>query len=117
MRCEEKAITFDYTPRFIREAKRLAKKYHSLQLDFEELKASIKQNPTQGASLGHNLHKVRLAITSKGGGKSGGARVITQVVISISAGLVRFVTIYDKSERSSISDKELVALLKESGLI
>lgn len=79
--------------------------------------ASITEDPTQGVSLGHNLHKVCLAITSKGKGKSGGARVITQVIINLSStGLVRFVTIYDKSERSTITDKELVALLKENGL-
>lgn len=111
------AITFDYTPRFIREFKRLVKKYHSIQHDFENMKVSFMQNPMQGTSLGHNLRKVRLAITSKGSGKSGGARVITQVVVSLSAGLVRFVTVYDKSERNSISDKELTQLLKENDLI
>lgn len=116
MNCEEKAITIKYLPKFVREFKRLAKKYRSLPFDFDELKKSIKENPMQGKSLGKSLHKVRLAITSKGGGKSGGARIITHVVTTYEEGTVNFITIYDKSELDSISDKELIALLKENGL-
>lgn len=117
MSCGEKDITINYLPDFSREFKRLAKKYKSLLLDLNDFKASIRQNPSQGVNLGRNLHKVRLAIASKGGGKSGGARVITYVIVSHDKGNVSFVTIYDKSERSSISDKELKALLKKNGLL
>lgn len=117
MSCDVKDITINYLPDFSREFKRLAKKYKSLLSDLNDFKSSIKQNPLQGTNLGHNLHKVRLAIKSKGGGKSGGARVITYVIISNDNGKVSFITIYDKSERSSISDKELKALLKKNDLI
>jgi len=117
MSCGEKAITIKYLSDFEREFKRLAKKYRSLPLDLKELKKSIRENPTQGANLGKDLHKVRLAISSKGGGKSGGARVITHVVLSYSEGVVSFLAIYDKSECSSLSDKELVTLMKKNGLI
>lgn len=117
MNCEEKAITIEYSHRFRREFKRLAKKFRSLALDLDSLKTSLRKNPTQGASLGNNLHKVRMAIESKGGGKSGGARVITHVVIDYEDGKLTFLTIYDKSEHSSISDKELTELMQECGLL
>ena len=43
---------------------------------FEELS----ENPILGTSLGDNCYKVRVAIKSKGKGKSGGARVITYII-------------------------------------
>lgn len=117
MSCEEKDITINYLFDFKREFKRLAKKYRSLPFDLNEFKKSIRKAPTQGTSLGKNLHKVRLAISSKGGGKSGGARVITHVILSYNEGVVNLLAIYDKSECSSLSDKELETLLKKNGLI
>lgn len=65
------------TPRFRKEAKRLGKKYKSLADDFIRLYADLQENPLLGVDLGKGVRKVRLAITSKGKGKSGGARVIT----------------------------------------
>lgn len=117
MSCKQKVISIKLSTRFKRELRRLSKKYRSLPQDVDDLIALTMQDPAQGASLGRNLHKVRLAITSKGGGKSGGARVITHVVMSYESGVVRFLTIYDKSECSTLADKELIALLKENGLI
>jgi len=61
--------------------KRLKKRHKSLQQDFERLLYSLLQNPMQGVELEGNARKVRLAITSKGRGKSGGARVIIRVRI------------------------------------
>ena len=50
----------------------------------------------------------------EGKGKSGGARVITSVkVVNQTAYLL---TIYDKSDKESISDKELDELLRLAGL-
>jgi hypothetical protein len=50
-----------------------------------------------------------MAIRSKGKGRSGGARVITCVKVVKST--VILLTVYDKSERDAISDKELAKLL------
>nr|WP_255353670.1 type II toxin-antitoxin system RelE/ParE family toxin [Pedobacter sp. R20-19] len=61
--------------------------------------------------MGKNCFKIRIAITSKGKGKSGGARVITNFIITEST--VYLLSIYDKSEQDNISDKELLELLKE----
>jgi len=58
--------------------------------------------------------KIRLAIASKRKGKSGGARVITCVLIEDTE--VHLLTIYDKSEKEDISDKELKTLRNQVGL-
>lgn len=76
-----------------------------------ELVQSLKDNPEQGTALGNDCYKIRLAIASKGKGKSGGARVITYVQISQTT--VYLLTIYDKNEKENISDKELQSLLEE----
>ncbi len=54
---------------------------------------------------------MRLAITAKGKGKSGGARIIT-CVIKVEE-TVFLVTAYDKSEKENVTDKELKELVKE----
>lgn len=102
-----------YTENFRKEAKRLAKKYISLKNDIAALIESLEQDPTQGKSLGKDCYKIRLAIASKGKGKSGGARVVTCVFIA--GAEVHLLTIYDKSEKEDISDKELKALRDQVG--
>jgi mRNA-degrading endonuclease RelE of RelBE toxin-antitoxin system len=93
------------TPAFLSEAKKLSKKYPSLKDDIEVLATQLSSTPLQGTPLGKNAYKIRLAITSKAKGKSGGARVIT--CVKIIAEIVYLVSIYDKSEQSIISDKDL----------
>lgn len=97
-------------PNFDKELKRLVKKYPSLKNEFTELVSELKQNPTQGTPLGNHCFKIRLSISSKGAGKSGGARVITYLQVSQTS--VYLLSIYDKSEEDNISDKELAELLK-----
>jgi mRNA-degrading endonuclease RelE of RelBE toxin-antitoxin system len=96
-------------PNFRKELKKLAKKYPSLKEDFGVLLESLEVNPLQGVSLGNNCYKIRMAIASKGKGKSGGSRIIT--FIKISQTTVYLLSIYDKSEKENISDSELKELL------
>lgn len=98
-----------YTDNFEREAKRLAKKYPSIEKDLEGLINLLEVNPIQGTPIGKHCYKIRLAIKSKGKGRSGGARVITHIYAAKK--FVYLLSIYDKSTRESISDKELNALL------
>lgn len=95
---------------FEKQAKRLIKKYASLKKELLQLVQELKENPEQGTSLGRGCFKIRLAIASKGKGKSGGARIITHVVVADDS--VYLISIYDKSERENISDKELSELMK-----
>jgi len=71
----------------------------------------LETEPRQGVALGRNCFKIRLAITSKGRGKSGGARVITNFVVT--GDTVFLLSIYDKADKDNLTDKELKELLKE----
>ena len=98
-------------PPFDKQLKRLARKFPSLKTEFVTLIEDLEENPQMGTSLGNNCFKIRLAIASKGRGKSGGARVITHFYIENET--VFLLAIYDKSEQTDISDKELRELLYE----
>ena len=98
---------------FDKQLKRLAKKYPSLKNDIVRLGQDLKENPTLGQSLGGNFYKVRLKITSKRTGKSGGGRVITYVKVMNETVTLAF--IYDKAERDTIQDSELDDLLNFLG--
>lgn len=98
-----------FIPKFEKELKRLSKKYPSLKSDFSLLLTSLKDNPSQGTSLGNECYKIRMAIASKGKGKSGGARVIT--CFKVVHATVFLLAIFDKSEQENILDKELRELL------
>jgi len=98
-------------PKFRKELKKLAKKYTSLKSDLAILFDSLEENPKQGVSLGNSCFKIRLAISSKGKGKSGGARIITNIVVTEDT--VYLLTIYDKSDKESLTQKELEELLRE----
>ncbi|SFD03640.1 mRNA-degrading endonuclease RelE, toxin component of the RelBE toxin-antitoxin system [Flexibacter flexilis DSM 6793] len=98
-------------PTFRKELKKLAKKYLSLKADLAVLFESLAENPTQGTALSKNCYKIRLAVSSKGKGKSGGARIITNIVVADET--VYLLSIYDKSEKETLTDKEINELLKD----
>ena len=97
-------------PYFDRQAKRLARKYASFKTELSELFDSLEADPAQGTALGNDCYKIRVAMKSKGKGKSGGARAITHVIAVRED--VYLLTVFDKSEKENISDKELQELLK-----
>ena len=53
-------------------AKKLVKKYPSFKEDLVNFGKSLLENPKQGAELAPGIRKIRMAIKSKGKGKSGG---------------------------------------------
>ncbi|PZV84383.1 RelE toxin of RelEB toxin-antitoxin system [Algoriphagus aquaeductus] len=96
---------------FKKEAKRLSKKYPSLKNEIRILAKNLKENPEMGTSLGGDIFKIRMAIQSKGRGKSAGARVITFVLFPDFK--IFLLSIYDKSEQSSISLEKIKSLISE----
>ena len=78
-------VSIKTIPEFDRRAKRLAKKYKSLKSDLQLTVLSLRQNPTQGNDLGSGVYKVRLAIASKGGGKSGIRRLRPRLLTALRA--------------------------------
>lgn len=105
------------TPDFERSFKKLRKRYKTLREDFEEFEKSILNNPYQGVELSPGIRKIRMAITSKGKGKSGGARIITYtMVVSSESGEIYLIDIYDKEDFSTV-DKDIIKhIIKELGI-
>jgi mRNA-degrading endonuclease RelE of RelBE toxin-antitoxin system len=98
------------TRQFERELKRYVKKFPSLKKEYADLITSLKENPESGEPLGKHCYKIRLAISSKGKGKSGGARIITYIYLQRVT--IYLLTIYDKSEKQDVTDGELKAMIK-----
>jgi mRNA-degrading endonuclease RelE of RelBE toxin-antitoxin system len=97
-------------PTFRKEVKKLAKKYISLKNDLAVLFKKLEENPSIGTPIGKNCYKIRISIASKGKGKSGGARLITHIVVSEE--IIFLLSIFDKSDKENLTDKELEELLK-----
>ena len=109
-------MTYDFrpSPDFERQAKKLAKHYPSFKKDLLLLLESLKADPWQGVDLGNGIRKVRMTISSKGRGKSGGARVITMNVnIDVEKMIIALLYIYDKAEMENVSDQFLQQIIKE----
>jgi len=105
------------TEDFNKRVKSLAKKYYSLADDLEKFKKELLANPKMGDDLGDNTRKVRMAIASKGRGKSGGARVITcTVLLDIQNTDIYLLSIYDKGEQETISEHTIKFLKTKNGL-
>ena len=101
-------IKIIYSPIFIKKAKQLKKKHPSLIYDLIQLESIIVDNPQTGTDLGNGLFKIRLAVKSKGKGKSGGYRVITYLQTQEE---IMMIYIYDKSEEATISKKDIQKII------
>jgi len=109
-------MTYDFrlSPDFERQAKRLAKHYPSFKKDLLLLLESLKANPWQGVDLGNGIRKIRMTISSKGRGKSGGARVITMNVgVDVEKMIIALLYIYDKAEIENVNDQYLRQIIQE----
>lgn len=102
------------TPDFEKSFKALAKRHRSLKNDILEFSRSLQENPFQGVELSPGIRKIRMAIASKGKGKSGGARIITYTVITAEMeGRVYLMKIYDKSDFSTVDLSILKGIASE----
>jgi len=108
-------VVFDYLDEFERGAKALRKKYPSFESDYDTFLNELEANPFSGESLGQHTYKNRMAIASKGKGKSGGARVLTYNLQRQSDDevLITLMTIYDKSDIDNVSDAYIRSLVRQ----
>lgn len=101
-------ILFTTTPTFDKGYKHLLKKYASLPGDLMRLRDELTDNQELGVSLGSGFRKIRLAVKSKGRGKSGGVRVITLHLLADPTNKkIIFSMIFDKSEFESVTDEQI----------
>jgi len=103
------------THRFEKELKRLVKKFPSLKNEFAELINQLLKNPETGIPLSRDCYKIRISINSKGKGKSGGARVITYVLIREET--IYLLAIYDKSEKENLKQNEVKEIINSLDLL
>lgn len=105
------------TSNFRKEAKKLIKKYRSLKSELSVLEEQLMENPKMGIPIGEDVYKIRLAVKSKGKGKSGGMRVITLIEAELveleDTTDIYLLSIYDKSDYENISESKLKGLIKE----
>lgn len=105
------------SPYFNKLLKRLLKKFPSLNNELTELEFELIENPEKGIHiatyLNNKFFKIRLASKSKGGGKSGGFRIVTYVVKeNKDSSTINLIMIFDKSEESNVLKSRLIAMVK-----
>jgi mRNA-degrading endonuclease RelE of RelBE toxin-antitoxin system len=109
------AIKISFSSFFDSQVKKFVKKFPSLADELKEFLESLQENPFVGKSLGAGLYKIRLASSSKGKGKSGGFRIINYIVTENKEDIdITVLTIYDKSEDSTMKKDILVKMVKLS---
>lgn len=80
-------------------------------MEIAALVDELETDPTKGTPLGNDIYKIRLAIASKGKGKSGGARVMS--LVQVTETTVILFSIYNKGDKDDISDKEIQKLIDD----
>jgi len=99
---------------FKKEAKDLIKKFHSLKESIDGLILKLIENPYCGEPYGGKIYKVRLADKSKGGGKSGGFRVLYYHFKITDTGIeILLMSIFDKSDKATIKKSEAIKKLNK----
>jgi mRNA-degrading endonuclease RelE of RelBE toxin-antitoxin system len=102
-------MNFEVAPEFERALKRLGKKYRSLKSDYLAFLSELEANPLLGDEILPHCRKARIAITSKGKGKSGGGRII--FYFEIEQDKITLLYIYDKSEMEDVQDDFIEQIL------
>ena len=100
----------EYSENFLKEAKKLSKKFKLIKSDLKQAVEELQNKEDLGVYLGYNLYKKRLANSSIPAGKSGGFRIIIYQKIEEKIVLI---SIYSKTQKETLSDDELKAILKE----
>ena len=103
-------MNFEVASEFEKSLKRLSKKYYSLKEDYLAFLKELEKNPMIGDEIFPNCRKARIAIKSKGKGKSGGGRVVFYFEIIEDRIILLF--IYDKSEMENVQAAFIEQILK-----
>ncbi len=94
--------------------KKLQKKYKNIKNDFKTLTLELQDNPKAGIALHNNCYKIRVANSSIPTGKSGGFRTIYYFVDTYNT--VYLLAIYAKTQKETISENEIIDILKANNL-
>jgi mRNA-degrading endonuclease RelE of RelBE toxin-antitoxin system len=104
-----------YSKSFLKDAKRLKKKYRNIATDIKEVENHLIKNGIQGDLIpdikGYNIYKLRQKNSSVRIGKSGGFRVIYYQVIDDE---LIMLSIYSKTEKENILKSEIIEILNNN---
>jgi len=103
----------DTPPEFLRQLKRLARKYPTVTQIVRELIDELETDSRPGdliPNVGYDVYKVRIKNPDSQRGKSGGFRVIYYLKLIDS---VILIIIYSKTERNDISPHEIKEIVDE----
>lgn len=106
-------MTVNYSAVFVRQLKRLKKKFRSIRDDLQPLLDGLQAGVTPGDQIpgvGYTAYKVRLPNTDAGRGKSSGYRVI--YYLETEADLL-LLTIYSKTEQSDLAPHQVKRIIDE----
>ena len=98
----------EYSDNFLKEAKKLSKKYKLLKTDLQQAINEITNNKNLGVYLACDLYKKRVKNSSVPTGKSGGFRLIIYKQIEER---IILISIYSKTDKETLSDEELSELV------
>ncbi|AXH10595.1 hypothetical protein CP960_06910 [Malaciobacter halophilus] len=98
----------EYSDNFLKEAKKLSKKYKLLKTDLKQAVNEILDNQDLGVYLGCDLYKKRVKNSSIPTGKSGGFRIIIYKQVEEK---IILISIYSKNDKESLTDEELSELV------
>ena len=112
---EDKAlpIKIDKSREFKKNLKKLERKYRSIEEDLEPLIQQLESGETPGDRISGNkypVYKVRVKNSDNKKGQSSGYRVI---YYTITTDAILLTTIYSKSERGNISNREIEDLIEQ----
>ena len=104
-----KKITIYTLITFVKDVRRLHKKYKKLNQDLKQLNVQLQKNPNAGIALGSNLFKIRLANSSIPTGKSGSFRVVYYYFDGHQQ--LYLATLFSKKDLENISDEKLLEII------
>lgn len=100
-------------PSFDSRYKRFVKKFPTLEEELLVLQELLLENPKMEILLTTNIYKIRVPNKDNQRGKSGGFRIITYLIEENQNNYeINLLTIYDKSEESTVSKSALLKIVK-----
>jgi len=100
-------------PSYLKSIKKLKKRFRNVKDDIDNFfENDVSSIDDLGIKIHENIYKVRIKNSNKSVGKSGGYRLISY--IEISENRINLLYIYDKSDLSNISDKQLDKIVVDS---
>lgn len=79
-------------------------------MEYAELILDLTNNPESGTYIGNNCYKARIAIESKGKGKSGECELLLTYTLKRKS--VYLLTIYNKGEKENLKPNELKIMIE-----